>query len=44
VDLCEIGCEDGSWMELSQDLVQWFCYHSDSEMNLVTQVVRMEVG
>jgi hypothetical protein len=23
VDLREIGCEDGRWMELSQDRVQW---------------------
>jgi len=33
MDLREIGCEDGRWMELAQDRVQWrwlnlgFCYH-----------------
>jgi len=24
MDLMEIGCEDGRWMELAQDLVQWW--------------------
>jgi len=24
MDLREIGCEDGSWMELAQDRVQWW--------------------
>jgi hypothetical protein len=23
MDLREIGCEDGRWMELAQDRVQW---------------------
>ena len=23
MDLMEIGCEDGRWMELAQDRVQW---------------------
>jgi hypothetical protein len=23
MDLSETGCEDGRWMELAQDLVQW---------------------
>jgi hypothetical protein len=23
LDLMEIGCEDGRWMELAQDRVQW---------------------
>ena len=23
MDLREIGCEDGRWIELAQDLVQW---------------------
>jgi hypothetical protein len=23
MDLTEIGCEDGRWMELAQDRVQW---------------------
>jgi hypothetical protein len=23
VDLAEMGCEDGRWMELAQDRVQW---------------------
>jgi len=23
MELREIGCEDGSWMELDQDRVQW---------------------
>ena len=24
MDLMEIGCEDGRWMELAQDRVQWW--------------------
>ena len=24
MDLAEIGCEDGRWMELAQDRVQWW--------------------
>jgi hypothetical protein len=23
IDLREVGCEDGRWMELAQDCVQW---------------------
>jgi len=26
MDLREIGCEDGRWMELAQDSVQWACF------------------
>ena len=24
MDLMEIGCEDGRWMELAEDRVQWW--------------------
>jgi len=24
MNLMEIGCEDGSWMELAQDCAQWW--------------------
>ena len=26
VDLMEIGCEDGRWMELAQECVQWWAF------------------
>jgi hypothetical protein len=28
MDLREIGCEDGRWMELAQDRVQWWIFIS----------------
>jgi len=35
MDLREIGCEDGRWMELAQDCVQWWA--------LVLAVLNLEV-
>ena len=26
MDLMEIGCEDGRWMELAQDCLQWWAF------------------
>jgi hypothetical protein len=26
VDLREIGCDDGKWMELAQDSVEWWTF------------------
>jgi hypothetical protein len=26
MDLREIGCEDGKWIELAQDRVQWWAF------------------
>jgi len=27
MDLTETGCEDGKWMELDQDHVQWLAWY-----------------
>jgi len=27
MDLMEINCEDGSWMELAEDRVQWWAWY-----------------
>jgi len=52
LDLMEIGCEDGSWMELAQDRVQWWALVLAMlklcvllpESNLISKMNLMEIG
>jgi hypothetical protein len=42
MDLKETGCEDGSWMELAQDRVQWRALAFGSCYQGVGWLIRLE--
>jgi hypothetical protein len=52
MDLMEIGCEDGSWIELAQDCVQWWAMVLVvlspcvllPETSLISKMDLMEIG